>query len=64
MLTFRENLYGNAKGGGGSQPPVMIELYKKHATIDPMWHVRHLGELFGWKHDLYAVELRIWLLMT
>lgn len=42
-LNTKEHVYGNQKGGGGSQPPLMIALYGKFSVMDPLWHVRHLG---------------------
>ncbi|CAH1775439.1 unnamed protein product [Owenia fusiformis] len=42
-LNTEQEIYGNEKGGGGSQPPMMIALYKKYTLMDPMWHVRNLG---------------------
>lgn len=40
----RENIYGNEKAGGGSQPPLMIVLYRRWDLLDPLWNVRHLGK--------------------
>lgn len=41
---LRDYVYGNKNGGGGSQPPMMLALYKKYSKIPPEWHVQHLGE--------------------
>jgi len=43
FLFFREAVYGTGKGGGGSQPPMMIVFYRKYTDIDPSWHIRFLG---------------------
>uniref|UniRef100_A0A671RUG7 Glycosyltransferase 8 domain containing 2 n=1 Tax=Sinocyclocheilus anshuiensis TaxID=1608454 RepID=A0A671RUG7_9TELE len=39
----RENLYSSAMAGGVATPPMLIVFRDKYTTIDPMWHVRHLG---------------------
>ncbi|KTF83778.1 hypothetical protein cypCar_00040720 [Cyprinus carpio] len=39
----RENLYSSAMAGGVATPPMLIVFHNKYTTIDPMWHVRHLG---------------------
>lgn len=46
-LNTKEEVYGNEKGRGGSQPPMMIVFYKKYTAIDPSWHVRYLGWTSG-----------------
>ncbi|XP_043943772.1 glycosyltransferase 8 domain-containing protein 2 [Protopterus annectens] len=38
-----ENLYSSALGGGVATPPMLIVFYKKHSTLNPLWHIRHLG---------------------
>lgn len=43
ILNTKENIYGNEKAGGGSQPPLMIVLYHRWDLLDPLWNVRHLG---------------------
>ncbi|XP_047203881.1 glycosyltransferase 8 domain-containing protein 1 [Girardinichthys multiradiatus] len=39
----QENLYSNALADSVTTPPLLIVFYKRHSSIDPMWHVRHLG---------------------
>uniref|UniRef100_A0A671SNK5 Glycosyltransferase 8 domain containing 2 n=1 Tax=Sinocyclocheilus anshuiensis TaxID=1608454 RepID=A0A671SNK5_9TELE len=39
----RENLYSRAMAGGVAMPPMLIVFHDKYTTIDPLWHVRHLG---------------------
>lgn len=46
-LNTKEEIYGNERAGGGSQPPMMIVFYKKYTNIDPGWHVRYLGWTSG-----------------
>ncbi|XP_006815098.1 glycosyltransferase 8 domain-containing protein 1-like [Saccoglossus kowalevskii] len=45
------DVYGNQRGGGASQPPMLIVFYGIHSTIDPMWHVRHLGWSSGTRYS-------------
>ncbi|XP_056133829.1 glycosyltransferase 8 domain-containing protein 2 [Lampris incognitus] len=40
---FRRNIYGSALAGGVATPPMLIVFHDKYTTIDPLWHVRHLG---------------------
>ncbi|KAG7454382.1 hypothetical protein MATL_G00259070 [Megalops atlanticus] len=48
---LRTNLYSSAMAGGVATPPMLIVFHEKHTTIDPMWHVGHLG----WSPDtLYS----------
>ena len=30
--------------GGVATPPMLIVFHDKYTIIDPLWHVRHLGE--------------------
>lgn len=39
----QEDLYSNTLAESITTPPLLIVFYKRHSTIDPMWHVRHLG---------------------
>lgn len=41
---LREDLYSKTLAESVTTPPLLIVFYKRHSTIDPMWHVRHLGE--------------------
>eukprot|EP00055_Hartaetosiga_balthica_P004229 m.10690 g.10690 ORF g.10690 m.10690 type:complete len:348 (+) comp3712_c0_seq1:203-1246(+) len=47
QLNTKENVYGAQGAGGGSQPPMLIVFYKKHAILPPLWHVRGLGSATG-----------------
>ncbi|XP_068172300.1 glycosyltransferase 8 domain-containing protein 1 isoform X2 [Antennarius striatus] len=42
-LNAREDLYSKTLGDSVTTPPLLIVFYKCHSTIDPMWHIRHLG---------------------
>lgn len=42
-LDKQEELYSKTLGDSVITPPLLIVFYKKHASIDPMWHIRHLG---------------------
>ncbi|KAM9813595.1 glycosyltransferase 8 domain-containing protein 1 [Neosynchiropus ocellatus] len=42
-LNAREDLYSKMLAESLTTPPLLIVFYKRHSTIDPMWHVRHLG---------------------
>lgn len=42
-LNTQEDLYSKTLAGSITTPPLLIVFYKRHSTIDPMWHVRHLG---------------------
>ncbi|KAI5617959.1 glycosyltransferase 8 domain-containing protein 2 [Silurus asotus] len=46
---FKENLYSSAMAGGVATPPILIVFHNKYTTIDPKWHVRHLG----WSPDTH-----------
>ncbi|MBN3308699.1 GL8D1 protein, partial [Amia calva] len=43
QLNVAEDLYSRTLAGSVTTPPLLIVFYKQHSTIDPMWHVRHLG---------------------
>ncbi|XP_048877603.1 glycosyltransferase 8 domain-containing protein 1 isoform X2 [Brienomyrus brachyistius] len=38
-----EDLYSRTLADSVTTPPLLIVFYKRHSSIDPMWHVRHLG---------------------
>ncbi|XP_019955378.2 glycosyltransferase 8 domain-containing protein 2 isoform X1 [Paralichthys olivaceus] len=40
---FRQNIYSSAMAGGVATPPMLIVFHDKFTTLDPLWHVRHLG---------------------
>ncbi|XP_049892602.1 glycosyltransferase 8 domain-containing protein 2 isoform X1 [Epinephelus moara] len=40
---FRHNIYSSAMAGGVATPPMLIVFHDKYTTMDPLWHVRHLG---------------------
>ncbi|XP_026206026.1 glycosyltransferase 8 domain-containing protein 1 [Anabas testudineus] len=42
-LNTLEDLYSKTLAESIITPPLLIVFYKRHSTIDPMWHVRHLG---------------------
>ncbi|KAM7422256.1 hypothetical protein PAMA_010363 [Pampus argenteus] len=42
-LNTQEDLYSKTLAESVTTPPLLIVFYKRHSTIDPMWHVRHLG---------------------
>lgn len=43
QLNAQEDLYSKTLAESITTPPLLIVFYKRHSTIDPMWHVRHLG---------------------
>lgn len=40
----REDLYSKTLAESITTPPLLIVFYKRHSSIDPMWHTRHLGK--------------------
>ncbi|KAM7006891.1 glycosyltransferase 8 domain-containing protein 1 [Tautogolabrus adspersus] len=42
-LNTKEDLYSKTLAESITTPPLLIVFYKRHSSIDPMWHVRHLG---------------------
>uniref|UniRef100_W5UKY8 Glycosyltransferase 8 domain-containing protein 2 n=1 Tax=Ictalurus punctatus TaxID=7998 RepID=W5UKY8_ICTPU len=46
---FKGNLYSSAIAGGVATPPMLIVFHNRYTTIDPKWHVRHLG----WSPDAH-----------
>lgn len=42
-LNTQEDLYSKTVANSIVTPPLLIVFYKRHTTIDPMWHIRHLG---------------------
>lgn len=42
-LNAKEDLYSKTLAESITTPPLLIVFYKRHSSIDPMWHVRHLG---------------------
>ncbi|XP_047246144.1 glycosyltransferase 8 domain-containing protein 2 isoform X4 [Girardinichthys multiradiatus] len=49
---FRQNIYSSAMAGGVATPPMLIVFHDKYTTLDPLWHVRHLG----WSPDAHYSE--------
>ena len=45
FILYRETVYGNEKGSGGSQPPMMLVFHGKYTKMDPGWHIRNLGKV-------------------
>ncbi|XP_076845400.1 glycosyltransferase 8 domain-containing protein 1 isoform X2 [Brachyhypopomus gauderio] len=43
QLNVREDLYSKTLGDSFTTPPLLIVFYRHHSSLDPMWHVRHLG---------------------
>ncbi len=43
QLNTQTEIYGAGPAGGGSQPPMMLVFYRRHALLEPLWHVRALG---------------------
>ncbi|XP_062842567.1 glycosyltransferase 8 domain-containing protein 1 [Trichomycterus rosablanca] len=39
----KEDLYSKTLADSFTTPPLLIVFYKRHSSIDPMWHIRHLG---------------------
>lgn len=44
FLSPRDDLYSKTLAESITAPPLLIVFYKRHSTLDPMWHVRHLGK--------------------
>lgn len=44
LLSCRHNIYSSTMGGGVVTPPMLIVFHDKYTTLDPMWHIRHLGK--------------------
>ncbi|XP_008318505.1 glycosyltransferase 8 domain-containing protein 1 [Cynoglossus semilaevis] len=42
-LNTKEDLYSKTMAESITTPPLLIVFYRRHSTIDPLWHVRHLG---------------------
>ncbi|XP_051932209.1 glycosyltransferase 8 domain-containing protein 1 [Hippocampus zosterae] len=42
-LNTQDDLYSKTLAESITTPPLLIVFYKRHSTLDPMWHVRHLG---------------------
>ncbi|XP_041835760.1 glycosyltransferase 8 domain-containing protein 1 [Melanotaenia boesemani] len=42
-LNTQEDLYSKTLAESITTPPLLIAFYKRHSSIDPLWHVRHLG---------------------
>ncbi|XP_074554198.1 glycosyltransferase 8 domain-containing protein 2 [Halichoeres trimaculatus] len=40
---FRQNIYSSAMAGGVATPPMLIVFHDKFTSLNPMWHIRHLG---------------------
>ncbi|XP_068107974.1 glycosyltransferase 8 domain-containing protein 1 [Hyperolius riggenbachi] len=51
-LDLTEELYSKTLAGSITAPPLLIVFYKMHSSIDPMWHVRHLGSSTGKRYSL------------
>uniref|UniRef100_A0A4W3IHY7 Glycosyltransferase 8 domain containing 2 n=1 Tax=Callorhinchus milii TaxID=7868 RepID=A0A4W3IHY7_CALMI len=43
LLNVEENLYNSALAGGVVTPPMLVVFHRKHSSLNPLWHIRHLG---------------------
>ncbi|XP_069793299.1 glycosyltransferase 8 domain-containing protein 1 [Narcine bancroftii] len=62
-INVAENLYGGALAGSVTTPPMLLVFYKQYSSIDPLWHVRHLGSIAGTRyssHFIKAAKLLHW----
>ncbi|KAG9483794.1 hypothetical protein GDO78_009621 [Eleutherodactylus coqui] len=62
-LDIAEELYSKTLAGSITAPPLLIVFYKMHSSIDPMWHVRHLGSSTGKRYSIqfvYSARLLHW----
>ncbi|MEE6501550.1 hypothetical protein FKM82_004240, partial [Ascaphus truei] len=55
-LDVAEELYSRTLAGSVTAPPLLIVFYKLHSSIDPMWHVRHLGSSTGKRYSPQFVK--------
>ncbi|KAG8556787.1 hypothetical protein GDO81_018206 [Engystomops pustulosus] len=55
-LDVEEELYSKTLAGSITAPPLLIVFYKMHSSIDPMWHVRHLGSSTGKRYSFQFVN--------
>uniref|UniRef100_A0AAY5KRD3 Glycosyltransferase 8 domain-containing protein 1 n=1 Tax=Esox lucius TaxID=8010 RepID=A0AAY5KRD3_ESOLU len=42
-LNVQDDIYSKTLAEGITTPPLLIVFYKQHSSIDPLWHIRHLG---------------------
>lgn len=49
-FSTRQNIYSSAMAGGVATPPMLIVFHDKYTTLDPLWHVRHLGKIITAVH--------------
>ncbi|XP_073448528.1 glycosyltransferase 8 domain-containing protein 1 isoform X2 [Aquarana catesbeiana] len=56
LLDMTEELYSKTLAGSITAPPLLIVFYKMHSSMDPMWHVRHLGSSTGKRYSLQFVN--------
>ncbi|XP_053326176.1 glycosyltransferase 8 domain-containing protein 1 [Spea bombifrons] len=55
-LNMAEDLYSKTLAGSITAPPLLIVFYQLHSSIDPMWHVRHLGSSTGKRYSPQFVK--------
>lgn len=55
-LNTVEEVYSRTLAGSITAPPLLIVFYKQHSSIDPMWHVRHLGSSTGRRYSPQFVK--------
>ncbi|XP_043934814.1 glycosyltransferase 8 domain-containing protein 1 [Protopterus annectens] len=51
-----EDLYSRTLAGSVTTPPLLIVFYKQHSSMDPLWHVRHLGSSAGQRHSASFIK--------
>lgn len=57
FLSTRLNIYSSAMAGGVATPPMLIVFHDKYTTLDPLWHVRHLGKILSPSHTQKIVSV-------
>ncbi|XP_007907052.1 glycosyltransferase 8 domain-containing protein 1 [Callorhinchus milii] len=55
-INVEETVYNGALVGGSPTPPLLIVFYKKHSSIAPLWHIRHLGSNIGTRYSSHFVR--------
>ncbi|CAO2581284.1 Glycosyltransferase 8 domain-containing protein 2 [Lemmus lemmus] len=52
-----ENLYSSSLGGGVATSPMLIVFHGKYSTINPLWHIRHLGKYHQETREVYSRKM-------
>lgn len=58
-----ENLYSSTLAGGVATSPMLIVFHGKYSSINPLWHIRHLGwspDVRYSEHFLHEAKLLHW----